>query len=326
MRPGRRIGLAGNPSLRWPTVSSPFGPILVIANPRAGRGRVAQELPEIERALRSRRLEHRIVETSAPGDATRIAREALVAGERFLVAAGGDGTVLEVMNGMIEDDRAVAPEAVLGVIAAGTGCDFVRTFGLPGDSVRSTAVLTGDRLFPIDVAKATVRTGDGSDAVRYFPGVAEIGLGGRAVVRAERAPAALGRGRYFVGFWSSLIRSRRTQVRVEAGAGEFEGTALSITVANCQYFGSGMRLSPRSWPSDGLLDTLVLHGPRSGFFTRLPKVFQGDWLPDPGVAEMKSRRVTVEADRPLAVHADGEPLGTTPARFSIVRLPIRLKI
>jgi diacylglycerol kinase (ATP) len=299
---------------------------VVIANPRAGRGRVAQEMPEIERALRSRRLDHRIVETAGPGDATRIAREALAAGERFLLAVGGDGTVLEVVNGMIEDDRAVDPGAVLGVIAAGTGCDFVRTFGLPGDSIRATAVLTGDRLFPIDVGRATVTTPEGGSAVRYFPGVVEAGLGGRAVARAERLPGRLTRSRYFYGFWSSLVRSPKGRVSVVAGANEYEGPALSVTVANCQYFGGGMRLSPRSWPSDGLLDTLVLHGPRAGFFTRLPKVFQGDWLPDPNVTEMKSRRVTVESEQPLPVHADGEPLGTTPARFEIVRLPIRLKI
>jgi diacylglycerol kinase (ATP) len=307
-------------------VASPFGSLVVIANPRAGRGQVGRELPEVERALLSRGLEHRIVETERPGDAAHLAREALGAGERFLVAVGGDGTVADVVNGMLEDDLPVDRDAVLGVVAASSGCDFVRTFGLPGDSVRATATLTGENLFPIDVAKATFRTAGGGTASRYYPGVAEVGLGGAAVSRAERLPRALGRARYFLGFWAALARSRPRAVRVRVGDQEYEGPALGVVVANCQYYGGGMRLSPRSWPGDGLLEVLVMKGPRSDAFTRLPRVFQGDWLPDPNVVEMKGRRVRVECEAPLPVQADGDPLGTTPASFDLIRLPIRLKV
>ena len=134
-------------------MTSPFGRLTVIANPRAGRGQVGQHLPELERALRARRLEYRILEVRGRGEAERIARESLAAGERFLVAAGDDALVDEVVNGMLDDDGAVEPEAVLGVVAAGSGCDFVRTFGLPGDAGRASGALQGDSLFPIDVGK-----------------------------------------------------------------------------------------------------------------------------------------------------------------------------
>src|SRR5262249_52220925 len=114
---------------------------------------VGQELPEHERALRQRRLAYEIHETAGPGDAEGLARAALGAGFRFLVAVGGDGTVDEVVNGMIEDDRPVNSEAVLGVVGAGSGCDFVKTFGLAPDATRGSAVLAGDTTFPIDVGK-----------------------------------------------------------------------------------------------------------------------------------------------------------------------------
>jgi diacylglycerol kinase (ATP) len=116
-------------------VTSPFGPLVLIANPRAGRGRVDAALPKVERVLRDEGLDYRIVRTTHPGHATEAARHALRSGERFLVAAGGDGTVHEVVNGMIQNGLPLAPDAVLGVVAAGSGCDFVRTFGLPGAAV-----------------------------------------------------------------------------------------------------------------------------------------------------------------------------------------------
>jgi len=117
--------------------TSPFGPLVIIANPRSGRGRVEAALPEIERILQDQGLAYRVVRTTHPGHATQAARDALRAGERYLVAAGGDGTVHEVANGMIEDGRPLAADAVLGVVAAGSGCDFARSFGLPGDAVQA---------------------------------------------------------------------------------------------------------------------------------------------------------------------------------------------
>src|SRR5262245_65899115 len=114
-------------------MSSPFGELSVIVNPHAGRRRVGEEVPELERTLRSRGLPYRLLFREGPGDATRLARSALEAGGRFVVVVGGDGTVNEVVNGMLDDEgKPLVPDPVLGVVAAGSGSDFVRTFGLPG--------------------------------------------------------------------------------------------------------------------------------------------------------------------------------------------------
>jgi YegS/Rv2252/BmrU family lipid kinase len=306
--------------------SGGFGPLYVIANPTAGRGMVAQELPELERALRQRRLAYDIVETTGPGDAERLAREALADGRRFLVAVGGDGTLDEVVNGMIEDDRPIEPDAVLGVVGAGSGNDFVRTFGLAPDATRGSAVLAGDGTFPIDIGKATCAMPEGGTRTRYFAGLAEAGLGGAMTARAARLPKSLGRGRDFLGFWSAVARSKPSEIAMTVGETEVGGPAGNIVVANCQYANGGMRLSPRSWPSDGLLDVLVFRGPRSETFTRLPKLYQGDYLPDPNVGEYKGKRISLDASRPMPIHADGDVLGTTPATFQLIRLPIKLKL
>jgi YegS/Rv2252/BmrU family lipid kinase len=305
-------------------VTSPFGPLVAIVNPRAGRGRVRDELPELERQLQSAGLAYRFAETRGPGDATRLAREALDAGERFLVAVGGDGTVHEVVNGMIADDRVVAEDAVLGIVAAGSGCDFVRTFGLPGDVIRAARHLAGDRTYPIDAGRVEV-TSDGGRLVRYFANIAQAGLGGAVAGRSERF-RRLGRSRHFLAFWMSLARHKPFRVTVRADRKTYDHRANNVVVANGQYNGGGMRISPRSYPGDGLFDVQVSIGPRSEAFTLIPKFYRGEHIPGPTFKELRGKRISVEADRPLPVEADSQVLGTTPAMFAVIPQAIRLKV
>ena len=304
---------------------SPYGDLVLIANPQSGRGRVAEELPEVERQLIARKLGYRIVETEAPGHATALAREALEGGTRFLVAVGGDGTIQEVINGMLEDGRPVAGDAVLGVVAAGSGSDFVRTFGLPGDTVKAVRHLQGDRLYPIDVIRAEYRLDD-EVVTRFVVNVAECGLGAAVVRRAARLPRWLGRSRYFWGFWLSLGPYRPSVVRVRVDRKEFDGTANNVVVANCQFYGGGMRISPRSYPGDGLLEVQISTGPKSEAFTLIPKIYRGEHVPHPHIKELRGREIEVDGERPLPVEGDGEVLGTTPARFTVLPEVVALKI
>ncbi|MDP9243448.1 MAG: diacylglycerol kinase family lipid kinase [Actinomycetota bacterium] len=308
-------------------MSSAFGELTVIVNPHAGRGHVGEEIPELERTLHSRKLPYRLLRTERAGDATRMAREALRDGGRFVVAVGGDGTVHEVVNGMIEEDRPLVPDAVLGVVAAGSGSDLVRTFGLPGDATRACTHLVGDNVYPFDIGKVTYTTAEGRTERRYFPNIAEVGLGGAVVRRADRLPRGFGRSRYFFAFWLTLPRFKLANVAVQVDKKTYEGPAFNVVVANCQFYGGGMKISPRSFPGDGVLDVLVLKGPKSDSFTMLPKVYQGDHLPHPHIVELRARsEIRVEADRPLPIEADGELLGTTPATFEILPQAIGLKI
>ncbi|HEX9123474.1 MAG TPA: diacylglycerol kinase family protein [Actinomycetota bacterium] len=308
-------------------MTNPFGELTVIVNPHAGKRRVGTEIPELERTLQARGLAYRLLRTRGPGDATRFAREALEHGGRFVVAVGGDGTVHEVVNGMLDGDRPIVPEPVLGVVAAGSGCDFVRTFGLPGDTTRSCQHLLGENTYPLDVGKITFTGADGLELVRYFPNVAEAGLGAAVAARAERLPPWLGRSKYFLAFWRTLPGFKLTNLRVQADRRVYEGPGLMVIVGNCQYYGGGMRISPRSYPGDGVLDVLIFIGPKSDSFTLLPKVYRGEHLPHDHIAEFRVKRsLRVEADRPLPIEADGEVLGFTPATFEVIPQPILMKL
>jgi diacylglycerol kinase (ATP) len=303
-------------------MTSPFGPLVLIANPNAGRGTVSKALPRVERVLTDKNLAYRIVRTTHPGHATEAARQALSDGERYLVAVGGDGTVHEVVNGMVRDGGPVAADAVLGVVAAGSGCDFVRSFGLPPDAEQAAERLTGDRVRTIDVG--TVTCADGT--TRCFVNIAEAGLGGAVVARAANLGKLLGGARYAAGFWLTLPRFRPAAVRLDADGQYHAWRAFNVVVANCRFYGGGMQISPNSDPGDGLLDILVMTGPKSDSFTTLPKVYKGAHLPHRNIAELRAARLTIEAEPGFPVEADGELLGVTPASFGIIPGAIRLKV
>lgn len=296
-----------------------------MVNPRSARGRVREEIPEIERQLQARKLAYRIVELESPGQATEMARAALETGERYLVAVGGDETVHAVVNGMITDDGPVADDAVLGVIPAGSGCDFVRTFGLPGDVIKAIRHLSDDQTYRIDVGKVSYLDGEVKSA-RYFANIAEAGLGGAVARRASRLSRRWNRSGYFLGFWLSLLRQRPFEVQVHADRKSFTARATNVLIANGQFDRGGMKVSPRSYPGDGLFDVQISTGPKSEAFTTIPKMYRGEHVPSPHIKELRGREITVDAGRPLAVQADGEFLGMSPATFTVLPQAITLKI
>jgi diacylglycerol kinase (ATP) len=309
-------------------MASAFGELTVIVNPHAGRRRVGDEIPELERTLQARALPYRLLRTEGPGDATRFARDALASGGRYIVAVGGDGTVHEVVNGMFDDGGALTTaDPVLGVVAAGSGCDFVRTFGLPGDVTRSCQHLVGENTYPLDVGKITYTLRSGDRAVRYFPNVAEVGMGAAVAARANRMPSSFGQSKYFFAFWMTLPRFKTAELRVQADRKTYEGPGIMLIVGNCQYYGGGMKISPRSYPGDGVLDVLIFKGPKSDAFTLLPRVYRGEHIPHPRIAELRVKRtLEVDADRPLPIEADGEVLGFTPATFEVLPQAVLMKL
>jgi YegS/Rv2252/BmrU family lipid kinase len=238
---------------------------------------------------------------------------------------GGDGTIHEVVNGMIAEDRPVAEDAVLGVVAGGTGCDFIKTFGIPPMAAHAVAHLDGANAFPIDIGKITYQQ-DGDEVIRYFANIAEVGLGAEVVARAAGLPRWLGPTVYFFAFWLALGRHRSSAVRVDLVDRTYEGPMNNLVVANGQFFGGGMKIAPKAAPTDGLLDIQIEHARKRESIAIMPKVYKGQHVPHPDIEESKRVRLSIDSDRPLLIEADGEVLGTTPARFDLLRDAIRLKV
>lgn len=305
-------------------MTSPFGPLTLVVNPLAGRGKVRRAIPEMVEHLERRGLDHELLETEGPGHGIEITRDALRRGRRFVVAVGGDGTVHEVVNGMLQQDGPLVEDPVLGVVAAGTGCDFIKTFGVPAMTPHAVSHLDGPTAFPIDVGKLTYMH-EGREVTRYFANIAEVGIGADVVARAARLPRFLGPTVYFFAFWLTLRTHKAAEVRVDLVDRTYEGPMNNLVVANGQFFGGGMKIAPKAAPTDGLLDVQIEHARKREAIAILPKVYRGEHVPHPDIKEAKRVKLSITADRPLLIEADGEVLGHTPATFEVVKDAILFK-
>lgn len=306
-------------------MTSSLGPLTLIVNARSGRGGVAKALPEVEANLRKRDIEYVVARTEFQGHAIELAREAVKDGSTFLAAVGGDGTVHEVVNGMIEEDKPINPDAVFGVVAAGTGCDFIKTFGIPAMPSHAVAHLDGDDAFPIDIGKITF-TEEGRKVVRYFANIAEVGLGADVVARADTLPGWLGPTVYFFAFWLMMRKHRFARVEVDLVDRKYEGPMNNLVVANGQFFGGGMKIAPKAAPTDGVFDVQIEHARKREAIAIMPKIYKGEHVPHPDIEESKRVKISINADRPLRIEADGEVLGYSPAEFEVLRDLLRLKV
>jgi diacylglycerol kinase (ATP) len=281
----------------------------------------ASSAPALERALTELDLEHRIAVAGSPEDAARRAREAVASGIRFVVAVGGDDVVHDVVNGMFAvGDHAEPP--VLGVISAGVDNEFFRQFGLPMDVEGAARHLAGGEVYAIDVGVLVAVDGSGQPRSAFVANLVEAGLG------ARMAPWTSGRSRrrMFARFWGGVIAAKTSSVQVQAARQHYDGPAWSIVVGNGKFGAGGFRVSPRSFPGDGVLEVLVHHGPRSAAFTSLPKASKGEQVPSPHIAELRGNTVRIEADPPMPVAVDGRPFGRTPATVENMAQALLLKI
>ena len=225
-------------------------------------------------------------------------------------------------------DDGAGRDATLSVVGAGSGCDFVKTFGLPPDAATAAPRLLTGVLYPIDVVRVTCAAPGGGTqghALRR----AGRGRPGRRRRRGGRRgfPGWMGRVRYFGSFWWTMATFRVPELHVTADGREYRGRAHEVIVGNTQHGHGGIAISPRSFPGDGIVDVLVMRGPRSDHYTLLPKMFWGEQLPNPGIVELRAReRIEIEGSRPVWVQADTEPLGTTPAVFEVLPEALRLKV
>jgi diacylglycerol kinase (ATP) len=303
-----------------------MGRLRLIVNPHAGKGAAGEQLPELRAALDARGLDHDVMETTGPNDATRAARQALEEGCQYLVAVGGDGTVHEVVNGMFDGDEPINPRAILGVVGAGSGCDFVRTFGLNQPIERLVRHLATETIQPIDVGRVTYLDTDGNPAQRLFANIGEVGYGAECVRRAARYPRWMGRFRYLFAAYGAIRAMERPETHVRLGHTEVRKEMVNVVAANAQFFGGGMKVAPRALPDDGRFNVQLYTGPRSQVFTLTQKIYRGEHLPNPQISEYQSPIVEVSPATPLPVEADGEYLGTTPATFTLLEKALRLKI
>jgi diacylglycerol kinase (ATP) len=253
-----------------------------------------------------------VVETTRRGDAAELAA---AAGDRLVVAVGGDGTAHEVVNGLLRRPTERPPR--VGFLQRGTGADLRRSVASPRRPEEVAAWLTSDRWRPLDAGRLSTSTGR-----RFFINVADAGIGAEVVRRAARGPRAFGGTvNFMMAAVVSLLRHHNepVQLRLDDGA-VLQRRIRTVAVANGAYLGGAMRIAPRAQPDDGWFEVVTIGDIGRWLGIRsLPMLYQGTHGRLGQVEFGRARRVEIVSDAPIGIEADGELAGTTPAVFEIMR-------
>jgi len=230
--------------------------------------------------------------------------------------------VNEVVNGL-----AAADGAELAVIPRGTGVDFVRTFGIPMKLEGAVEVALSGRTRSIDLGRCSYRAWSGAAEESHFANVASVGMSGAIAKRVNESERGLAKASYLMATLSVFARWKNTEVRVSVDDEIRGGRMHDVVVANCRYFGAGMKICPDAEPDDGLFDALLIGDVTKADLVRtLPKIYRGTHLPHPKAELLRGAVVSVEADVPLPMELDGEQPGTTPVRFDVMPGALRLRV
>lgn len=288
---------------------------VVVVNPAAGRRPVVRE--RLERALVEAGIE---AEVETPPDLEtmrKVVAEAAVT-ERLAVV-GGDGTANLAVNVLL--DQGVERLPVLGVVPAGTGCDLLRTFGIPQDLEGAVAHLRGDSVYEIDIGELT-----GEWGLRRFVNVAQAGVGAAAAETSSRLSRRFGSRRYLLAFGLRLPGFRGGEISLTTDRRDYQGTALAVIMANAQFFAGGWNIAPKAMLVDGAFDLQVIDVVKTEAPTLVPKIMKGLHLTNPGVRRIVASSFHLQTRYPWPVEVDGDAIGNTPVHGRVLPAAIRLKI
>lgn len=272
-----------------------------------------------------------MVTTRESGHAVRLAEAAAGEGCSPVIAVGGDGTISQVVDGLVRAGGGARASAELGIVPSGTGGDLVRTLGISRSSERAMLGIASGRREKIDAVRIRFETDDGTTIVRHCVNVADAGLGGETVKYVESMKSLPGTVAYLAGSIVAIARHhpQRVQIDLNHGAERHEIDAGVVAVANCRYFGGGMQIAARADPSDGELDFVAIgHCPPLEAFGLLMKIYRGSALDDPRV--LWRRATHIRLDSPggsnVLLDVDGEQPGRLPATFDVLPGALTLRI
>ncbi|MFI5142930.1 MAG: diacylglycerol/lipid kinase family protein [Thermoanaerobaculales bacterium] len=287
--------------------------MILIVNPAAAGGRLGRQWPRLCARLNKVGKFPNQVLTEAPGHATELAAAAVRGGERVVVAAGGDGTICEVVQGLHD-----AGGGTLGVLPLGTGNDAARTLGLPLDLERAAGVLLGGATRRVDL----MRAGD-----RVVLNAIGIGLLGAINVNSTRIKVVRGIAGYLAATVGTLFSYHAPEVGVSDGTFRYQGGMTILAIHNGPTTGGGFRLAPGAVADDGVLDACLV-GPVSigGRIVRLGAALKGTLGKTAGAHELRFHRLELTTEVALPCHLDGNPCHIEPPGLVFEVLPAALEV
>jgi len=308
---------------------------LVIVNPKSASGSTNENWAGIASDLRTHFGPFNVAFTKAPGHAIDLARDAADAGRTFIIACGGDGTVNEVANGLLQSDK----DAELGVFPSGTGGDFRRSFDMPDDPREAAAALKSGKTRTIDAGRVTFQSFDGKTVARYFLNISSFGLAASIIQRVKTSSSLdwvpldtlRGRASFALSTLQEVVGLETTKVRVKIDDGDEKPlTTVNFCVANAKYFGGGMMMAPEANLSDGYLDVINIGDMKTAkIILNVYSLYRGTHLSLPEVKDTLAKRVEAKPfkeNEEIRIEVDGELLGKLPAIYELLPNALKLRV
>ena len=283
----------------------------LIVNPAAGRKKAKKAIPAIRQILTEKNINFDIDITSQPGEATYLSQKASKNNFRVIVAVGGDGTIHEVVNGMIEAG------CTLGVIPLGLGNDFAKGIGIPFGLQEACLAISEGTTRIIDIGKINNR---------YFVNGLGIGFDALVALESQRIKKfSLTRWIYLCAALKALLTYHAPSVKINLADIILDKKILLVAVGNGKSSGGGFLLTPEAEFDDGLIDVCIIDEvAKTKLLMHLPKAYRGTHVKLPYVSTFKTNRLAINSSSLLLAHTDGEILKDY--FYQIEILPKRLKV
>ena len=280
----------------------------IIANPTAGSGAGERAIPQVERLLAQYNLDFDMVRTQRPWHAAELAREAVAAGYDVIVAAGGDGTANEVLNGLMAAKQAGKRSVALGVLCIGRGNDFAHGVGIPHDLEQACRVLVEDHWRMIDVGRVV---GGMYPQGRYFGNCVGVGFDAIGTIEVAKLPRLGG----FLSFFIAVLKTIFLYYRAPLTTVEYDDQTLTqpslmVSIMNGRRLGGGFIMAPQGEPDDGLFDLCIAHEvSRARMFGLIPHFLRGTQATQEPITTGQAAHISITAvEGALPAHTDGEIL------------------
>ncbi|HMS34461.1 MAG TPA: diacylglycerol kinase family lipid kinase [Ignavibacteria bacterium] len=280
--------------------------IHIVFNPAAAGGKAGENknriLSEFRREFGNK---FEFSETLSGIDAARIAGEAVEAGYEVIVAVGGDGTINQVVNGILQSSGHNSSQTKLGIISFGTGQGFSQSMGMPKDLASQIRVIKNDFSRYVDVGKINY---EGDHSAGYFINEFQLGIGGKLNDSISPLTKKLF-GRFAFGYEAvkTLFNYKASEIKIEAEQISKTENVIGVIVANGSYTGGGMKLTPEALLNDGLFDVLIIEDmPLAARLRSFSKIYSGRHIRLPAFKLFRTRELRFVYGNGLSAESDGE--------------------
>ncbi len=297
-----------------------------ILNPTAGNGNGAKILPHLKELLAQKQVTYNLAVTERPGHGIELARQAIEEGCEAVVSVGGDGTMNEVVNGMMQRKQEGKQLPPLGVLSVGRGNDFAGSLGIPEDLEGGVQALLEGQTRTVDIGR--VAGGSYPDG-RYFGNCVGVGFDAITTIEVHKLPRWGG----YLAFLAAVLKTVFLYNQAPLAKIEFDGSVITqrsllISIMNGRRLGGGFIMAPDSLPDDGFFDLCIAEQMSSlNVIRMIPHFTKGDQASQPTIKTGRAAHITITTqDGPLPAQTDGEIICVDGSRLEVAVLPRQLEV